>query len=127
MKLLVLIELTLTLFGLGCSCQSVVKETGHSPDGRYVLLITRSNCGTTDPFNTEITVTKIDPRLHFEYLGHESDKIFAIDERKPSFNLQVKWQGPTHLLVVCKGCNESDIQVKHAAWEDVTIYYDVQQ
>jgi hypothetical protein len=108
----------------GCGpCESVITAVSRSPDGRFALLITRTNCGATDPFGTDIILMEALPSRE---LGEHKFVVFAVDERSPSFHVEATWKGPNSLLVICKGCSDSDIEIKHTSWKDVTIAYEIQ-
>jgi len=108
----------------GCgSCESLITDANHSPDGKYAVLITRTNCGATDPFDTQIILIEALPSRE---LGKHNIILFDVDERPSSFRVLVMWKGPKNLAVTCQGCQESDIEVKKSSWKDVTISYDIQ-
>jgi hypothetical protein len=117
-SLLILATLT------GCNrCESVVTDANRSPDGKFAMLITRTNCGATDPFNTQIILIEALPSRE---LGKRKTIVFDVDERSPLFHIQAVWKGAKNLFVICKGCNEPDIEIKRTSWKDVTISYDIQ-
>lgn len=108
-------------------CETVIADASRSPDGKYALLTTRTNCGATDPFDTQIILVEALPTRDLATkLGKNKIIIFDVDERSSHYHLQAAWKGAKNLLVACQGCKESDVEIKKSSWKDVRISYDIQ-
>ena|ERR1700730_15175528 len=123
-KWLIIESLLLTTL-TGCStCESTITDISRSPDGKFAMLITRTNCGETDPFDTQIILMEALPSRD---IGTQKVTVFDVDERSPSFQIQATWKGPSSLHVICKGCKEADIETRRSSWKDIAISYDIQK
>ena len=107
---------------LGSTCGEQVVSEETSPDGRYVAVWMRRNCGATTAFADHINMRMADQKFQASYWDGtmKKNEVFILDTSYARLT-RLQWEGSRKLVVEYSGSVGNLPRAN--SWKDISIDY----
>jgi hypothetical protein len=113
------------LFLTACGGQNRLMSEQVSPTGTYKAELWEGDSGAVGTWMSAVKVSESNPSLWSRVLRRDEDTIFGVDAR--STHIGVRWLSANELEITCGGCSSSQIRLQKPSWQEITVFYHLQQ